>query len=94
MLYILHQTVRRCEVTYQGFDKKYKYLVDVHLLNGIYHQIVLFSNMKYDRTDDLLLTANILLNGGRTLKFFEQNNVIEISMNKVLYLEMKFYNQE
>lgn len=93
-LYILYKSIKTGEVTYQDYNKKYKYLVEVHLLNGLYHQISLFSNMKFDKIDDLLLTANILINGGRTLNFWKQNNSIEIPMSRVLYLEMKSYNQE
>ncbi len=89
LMYLLISTFKKSKVTYKSVDKKYKYLIEISLLNGEKRQIVIFSDMLYTNTMNLLREGKILQDFDKKLIFNDKEIMNVVPMSSVLSIQME-----
>lgn len=89
LMYFLISAFKYSEITYESTNKKYKYLIEIFLVSGESHQIIIFSNVIYKSITDLLKNGNILIDFNKKLVFNEDGYTKEVLMKDVLVMQMR-----
>lgn len=88
-LFLFVRTFKHSEVTYDAGNRRYRYWVDIFLVNGEKHQIIVFSDTIYKNVTELLERGNILIDFNKKLVFNEEGYTKEVLMKDVLVMQMR-----
>lgn len=88
-LFFFVRTFKHSEVTYDDGNRRYRYWVDIFLVNGEKHQIIVFSDSIYKNVTELLERGNILIDFNKKLVFNEEGYTKEVLMKDVLVMQMR-----
>ena len=88
-LFVFVRAFKHSEVTYDAADRKYRYWVEIFLVNGEKHQIIVFSDSVHKNVTELLERGNILTDYNKRLVFNEEGYTKEVLMKDVLVMQMR-----